>query len=589
MTQTANLQSGRSRWSLKIGRPWDLLVFVGAPLAVVLMHIIAVGISLADILVSLDFIIYMVLAFAIAGVVVFGRMSWLDGRVSGKLSPAGLFVLLTCLFVIPILDSFRLKLTNGTFMFGFVPWADAESYVPGGWQMLVDGTLSDWHQRRPINASTMELRLLLSGFNLHILVLLNSVMVAAAATYATLEVEKHMGMLAAAALVVAVFGYVQPYMPSTLSEVLGITLGLVAFATLMRSCRLASVWLYAIGLGLLSFALNARAGTYFVLPAIWLWGVIYLGKTLRQRLTVGALGALGLISGFVYSLLLIKVFGSGEPLSYNANFADTFYGLARGGIGYYSAQNEHPELNIGVDAAQRAAALYKYSFQEIAKYPLRFVRGLLGEIGDALPFLFGGPHLRMIDGYSPATVFVEPFKLVNLVGLLATLRFAFDRRNALILLVLAGFFSSIPFIWHDGGVRVLVATIPFVLFLLSYGLRVIGLSFEGAGWLGIRAFLTSSAPPNLANERTLAIAPASVLLGVALVPFILHSKASSLSADVPAKAGAQCPAGMRYLRFDHNRLTYVMRVHAGDAQFIGSMHDMSHGELQATLSYFASS
>jgi hypothetical protein len=562
----------------------DWLAFIFAPIAAVGLHLIAVAVMLSGALVSMDYIVFMAASYALVSIAVFGRAGWLEDRYAGSLSPFGLFVLITCLFLISIFDSFQLKLTNGTFMFGFVPWSDAEAYLPGGWQMLVDGTLNEWHQRRPINASVMELRLLLTGINLHAFVLLNSAILGVATTYAAIEVNKHVGAIATALFVIVVFGYSQPYTPSFLSEVLGLALGLVAFGTLMRSCRLGSVWLFAIGSAILSFALNARAGTYFVLPAVWLWGAIYLGKTWRTRAIAGALGAIGLLSGFVYSLMMIKLFGSGEMLTYNANFGDTFYGLARGGIGWHSAQDEHPELYSGVGAAERAAELFRLSFIEIAKYPLRFITVLLGEIREAFISLMRGPHPRLVDGSSPPSVFARMFFVLNLIGLFGILRYPFDRRNALLLLVGLGFFASIPFIWQDGGPRVLVATIPFLLMLMPIGLRIAALLLEGRGLQDVRHFLSGTRSSDLASERAQLIAPATILVGLVLVPFVLGGSARGLGEDIPRKQGASCPPGTKYLRFDRNRLMYVMRVHQGDRHILHSSADMTFGELQATLS-----
>ena len=174
-------------------------------------------------------------------------------------------------------------------MFGFVPWSDAEHYIAGGWMLLVDGTLSEWHSRRPINASVMQLRLLISGMDLHVLVLLNAAMLGLSTAYATFELKKEFGALATAGFVLAIFGYAQPYLPSTLSAMLGLCVGLLAFGALLRSARLGSIWLFAIGLALMSFALNARAGAFFVLPAVWLWGVVYLGTTSGNALLSASL------------------------------------------------------------------------------------------------------------------------------------------------------------------------------------------------------------------------------------------------------------------------------------------------------------
>jgi hypothetical protein len=569
----------------------QLLVCLLAAICVAAIYAAGVVLSMFGHVVQLDLIVFVFLAVVVLSIAAFGRMSEADTKITtGFWSRPMLLVVLICLFLILILETFRLKESNGYFMFGFVPWSDAEAYVPGGWQMLVDGTLSEWHQRRPINASMMEVRLLLSGFNLYALVLLNSLMVALATLYALLELEKHIGALAAAFFVVVVFGYAQPYLATTLSEVLGLTLGIVAFGALLRSARLGSVWLFTIGLAILSFALNARAGNYFVLPAIWLWAVVYLGRNWRERAIVGGVGAVALLSGFVYSLLLIKVFGNGDTLTYNANFGDTIYGLAKGGIGWHRAQEDHPELYVGVDAAQRAAALFKISLHEIALHPLRFIGVYFHDMGDAVPAMLEGPKLHLIDGYQRPTVLADLFGVINLIGLAGLLRYASDRRNALILLVLIGFFVSIPFIWHDGGPRVLAASIAFVLFVVALGVRMIGLFFQGSGWSAIRECLAPARTRPTLNDFRFLLVPSATWIVLVLTPFVLGGRLSALGAKLPDKpvvsSSPRCPAGTEYFKFDRHRLMYSVRVHPGDGHIYFPLNEMTFGELQATLSPF---
>ena len=533
-------------------------------------------------LVPLDLYVYLLLICTIAGVASFGGISWLDHRFKGRWAPIGLFASLTCLFAIPILEVFRLKYTNGSTMFGFVSWSDAEAYIPGGWQMLVDGTLTEWHQRRPINASIMEVRLLLAGFDLRTLILMNAAMVAAATTYAALELKRQLGTITTALFILVVWGYIQPFIPTTLSAVLGLTLALVAIGALMRSVRLTSMWLYGVGVAVLSFALNARAGNYFVLPAVWLWGVIYLGRTWRERAIVAGFGGICLLSGFAYSLLLINVFGNGEVLTYNANFANTLYGLARGGIGYQSAEVEHPEL-FRLDAAVRAASLFRYSIQDIFAHPFRFIAVYFNDVAAAARNLVAGPDLLLLQYSMPATLKAF-FNVLYAVGLLGIVRFAFDRRNALLLLALAGFATSVPFIWHDGGLRVLASTIPFILVIPAVGLQIFGVLFAGGGWAGIRRALNTEDPPNATNELSMMYAPTIVFAGVALAPFLLAGSFKSLATEIPnSEPTVACPQGQTPLNVDFHRLVYVMRIHPGDRLYPFSATETSVGELRSRL------
>ena len=417
------------------------------------------------------------------------------------------------------------------------------------------------------------------------MLLWNSIILSLSTLYAAMEIKKHTGLLSACVFTLAIFGFAQPYLPSTLTATLGLALALIAFGALLRSARLRSTALFVVGLALLSFALNARAGCYFVLLAVWFWGVVYLGRNWRERTLAGVLGALALVSGTAYSLLLIKVFGNGEALTYNANFADTLYGLAVGGKGWHYSQVAHPELYHGVDAAERARVLFTLAFQEIAKHPLRFIGVYLDAIRDALLALAHGPALRFIDGHEPYTILAPAFKVMYAIGNLGLIVFAFNRRNALILLSLIGFYLSIPFIWQDGGLRVLASTIPFVFFALALGMHLFGLFFEGRPWRGIRASLSPPETTVPTTEPLLFTVPTAVLLGVALVPFALGGRFPQL-AKVPPKTSheAACPKGTTPLDFSTKLLMYTVRVHSGTHPIHGWTEDLSFDRLQSTLS-----
>ncbi len=557
------------------------LLYLVAPASLALLYVTGLALSWAGYLVSLDLIVFTALTCAAVAVILFGRMSWFDDRLA-RVTPLGLFFLLAFFFAIPILEAFRLNVTNVSFMFGFVPWSDAANYVVGGWQMLVDGSLSEWHQRRPINASVMEARLLLSGFDLHALALWNAVVMAFATAYAVVELRKHLGILASGLFTLALFGYAQPFMPSTLSgQVVGLPLGLVAFGALLRATRLGSLWLFVLGLGLLSFALNAQVGAFLMLPAIWLWGVIYLAKDWRGRMVVALLGAAALLSGFAYSLLLIGWFGSGEVMTFNANLADIAYGLTRGGKGYHVARLEHPELYT-LGAAARAEVLIRLSVVEIAHHPMRFIGVLSKAFADGVTFILNGPRLRLLHGHAPPTRLSFIFEIVNLVGLFAMLRFAANRRNALILLSVLATLLSAPFILEDGGARVFAPAMPFVFYVLACGARVIGLFYQSSDWAEMRSALSSVVTPCTSTDRATLVVPAVTLAVVVLIPFALAGAGRNLSTAV-ADSGARCPTGTEEVTFSSKQLMYAVRVHAGEGRIYRSQMDVTYAQLQSTL------
>jgi hypothetical protein len=228
--------------------------------------------------------------------------------------------------------------------------------------------------------------------------------------------------------------------------------------------------------------------------------------------------------------------------------------------------------------ANRAAALLKLSFQEIADHPLRFVKVLFGFTWEALTTLLEGPRMRLLNGRTPMTWVGYLIGAFTLAGLIALLRHAFDRRNALVLLANAGFVASLPFIFDDGGQRVLAPAMPFFYFLAAYGVLLAGRFFEcvAAGHLASPALMS---PEN--GGRWILIVPAATLLIVAVIPFALAGswKPATLM-DSAGSLAASCPAAVTV---DESRLIYDVRVHPGEGQIHGSLFDLTYGEVQSSL------
>jgi hypothetical protein len=207
-------------------------------------------------------------------------------------------------------------------------------------------------------------------------------------------------------------------------------------------------------------ALNVRAGALLVLPCLFVWFVVATVRRRGRRWQRVALAAVAVFSGFVVSSALNGAFGTDAGAA-NGNLAYVLYGIAHGGTGWASYREELPDEMFSSEA-ERVDAVYDAAFAEIRRHPGNFVNGIR----------------KGFDAYVEAGVFgfvdAQPMKRLAVplmfVGLLGSLAVETYRRVGLMLLVvIVGFFASVPFVFEDGGYRVFAATIPILVLAPAVG------------------------------------------------------------------------------------------------------------------------
>ena len=137
---------------------------------------------------------------------------------------------------------------------------------------------------------------------------------------------------------------------------------MIAFALLWRSATGSQAVTFGLGMAVFSLALAARAGPFFMLPALLFWAVVSLGSSLKQRVILGAAGVLGVACGQSVPRFFNMYWGDGGNSLYS-NFAFTIYGMTAGGKRWTAVKTEHPELlQTFSEGAERAARIYQLAF-----------------------------------------------------------------------------------------------------------------------------------------------------------------------------------------------------------------------------------
>lgn len=397
--------------------------------------------------------------------------------------------------------------SEGYSLFGLLPRSDAASYYLGARHLLETGRLDDWNCRRPLNAALLAVRLAATGNGLQAVQVTQVVLLSLAAYALSRTIAKDLGRFAGLLVFSLLLAYGGAYSHWLSSEWLGLTLGALAAAHLWDGARDGRNALLAWGLAMMTLALNARAGTFLVLPALVLWsGFGRRGKAM-VRWSAVALSVAGILAGFALNTSIMTINGN-RPALGNGNFSLTLYGLASGNPGWTRIYRDYPETRHMAERELNRFA-YERSYERIAREPSLLMDSLEKASGMAVREF---PQLR---GWW-ATLARDPaarrvLLLVLAVGGLVFLVRARGRPEiTMVSAALAGFLASVPFLWIDGEPRVYAATFPVPAVFLALGI---------CAWKRTDGLFPAAAAPSSDRSRrgsSLAVASAA-LVAVAVV------------------------------------------------------------------------
>ncbi len=350
---------------------------------------------------------------------------------------------------------------------GLIPYNDAAAYFEGAERLLQDGTLTNFSERRPLNAAFFAARLLVADENIYYAIILQATVVALVLFLASREMNRLQGSSIAVVFFAINFAFINNCLPRTLSESLGISLGLIAFTLYCSSIARRSKTEYALATVILTLALLVRAGAMFALAASVVFALFFFANSWKARCSAVALTIAAIALGWLINAALVRMYGTdGLVLS---NFSYVIYGLSQGSKGWQQALKDFP---LNGNESEIAALLYQKAFETILSNPLLIVIGLAKSLLQSLLYFPPG-LLRLlgeaIDGGTPrslvpsalAAALLIPPLLYGAWRLSAKRPFSLDPIQWFFLVQLVGFIASLPFFYLDGGIRLTAATFPF--------------------------------------------------------------------------------------------------------------------------------
>ena len=357
------------------------------------------------------------------------------------------------LFTIPMLRVWENAYSTWNIVLGIFPWADAGGYYIDAKGLLWGFNFSDFSGRRPIFASFLAVLLKLTSQNLQITLLILTALNGFAVFLTAMYIRDFLGRIAATFVILMTYVFYIEYSGTTLTEQLGLPLGLLAITLQIKAVRQNSRWQYAFGLSVLTFALLTRAGPFFVLPFLFLFGIKQYVKQQTNMIPVVSLLLIALITPFAANLSLQKSITSPEAVPMG-NFADTLYGQALGGKGWLQVTKDYPSL-ANLSTKERTNQVYNLAFQEIRKNPLNLMLGSLKAWKD---LLIPNDSSFFARAYTPNKAINRMINvlltLIFAIGIYQLLRKRNEKLQGLFLCYLAGIIISIPFLPPiDAGIR----------------------------------------------------------------------------------------------------------------------------------------
>ena len=359
-------------------------------------------------------------------------------------------------------------------LMGRIPWSDAVAYYSGAGSFLDTGELNAWTARRPMNTLLFSARYQLVGEWLERALAFQGVLAGIALFLATRKVWAVFGGAGALFFFSLAYGFHRIFGPTTLSEGLGLTVGLLAIPLLIDGVYRRSLPDYLMAALVLALGQVIRPGAIFLLPALMIWGFPGFGRKFHQRALVFAATAFAIFVPFLANKACLQFYPGTSPA--NSNFALTLYGLTIG-TDWKGAEDALRETRLPMrEGETEADAIYRDSLENMRRNPGVFVRTLGYNFGYSLarvPADVGNSLFSLgIRRGGLTAPFVAMFGVICLVlfapatiELCARIRGRNLPRGWFWALAMAAMVATFPIIIRDGSFRVLAASYPLFLVL----------------------------------------------------------------------------------------------------------------------------
>jgi hypothetical protein len=355
---------------------------------------------------------------------------------------------------------------------GLVPFSDAHSHLEAVYYEANNGNWTIFALRRPLAAAFRSLLLLFSGYSFPAMLVLQACLVGFATFFASYRMIVLRGLWAGFAFFALAYIYARIFVPTSLTEPLGLFWALLSVPFFLESFRSKSEKPALVGFAMTLLALLARMGSMFTIPAMLLWLVWQFGRGVAAKARIAAVAIAILVGAIGLNSLLSRVYGTSGAET-GSNFAFVLCGLSIGTTwdGCATQLNERGEPLDG-DEASQAKRLYALAWENIKAHPSVIIRRF---VNGSREFLTGFPNV-IWKGYGgavddPIWLFRNVLTLIGVAGLVHfALRGMRRVEGTFWILFWASIIASSAVVYFDDGARTLAASQPLIALFFATGL-----------------------------------------------------------------------------------------------------------------------
>ncbi len=409
--------------------------------------------------------------FRLGAIAIIGLLLYVAYRQSGWIGTLASLSLSLILFALPLSALWNSGISDGFLIGGLLPWSDASDYYWDARRLLEGGTFSAFSSRRPLFSGMLAALLGLTQQNLQVTLAILVAITAISCFLMACEIQRSHGTVAGLLAITQLFLFYRRFIGKISTESLGLALGAVGFALVWRGARQRQINNCLLGILLLTLALNARAGTFFILPAIILWGAWSFRGAAHFSWRFLISGASVVLLGFILNSILLKTIGSPKGMTFS-NFSYTLYGLSVGS-NWTQVMVDYPELN-GMSEPELSQKIYALAFETFRANPLGLV---ISSLRAWQQFIFSDGNAFSFT-WNNKTSFA--LQMLSVVALFTCYRQRLDLNASLMLATTLGILASVPFVppWDADTMRAYAATLPIISALPALGFAFVAEKME---------------------------------------------------------------------------------------------------------------
>jgi hypothetical protein len=372
-------------------------------------------------------------------------------------------------FALALAGAWATGLTESGLLSGVIPMFDSATYYADSLRLLAGKEFSPSSTSRPIFMAFFSLLLWIANHNLLQALALLTLLVSLACYFLAREINGTHGAAIAAFVLVFIFVYYRYHSGVVRTENLGFLFGVLGTALLWSGIARGQKLYLLAGIFVTSLGIITRAGAFFILPLLVLWGSISFkknGERFSWQFLLG--GLLAIAIAFLANQWIMKSFGARDVIPFG-NFSYSLYGLASGGHSWADVLKLYP--------AASQSEIYRMAFRLILEQPHLFVKGVLYNYS-----MFFSPNTNYglfsyMRGEGNISALVSYWVLLplSLLGIWHWYRNRNDPFLGFVMVLTSGLLLSVPFLPPTDAFRLRVYATSVVVLALFPGLGLYAL------------------------------------------------------------------------------------------------------------------